>query len=575
MARHLSRIISVALVPLGLFAFAVVSWADISAFDIKKPTGEIRHGEEVQIEWLHSQLLTNKIIIELRGAKKTKGKHSDIFSEECLKNKGSCTWVVPAGIDPGHYRITITSTKNKQNYIKGPVFTIVGDVQESDDKPSTSVEHEASCTGGAGRVLVPKLAANWAQGSTVMLEWRPNDDNELVDLYLDCDAFAIAKDVPDKGYYLWKIPNKAPTGKNKTISVLPVEDDAAGVTSKKFALQAWTEAERYRGRDQRYDSDLSDRPRVTSPVEGSRYPRGEPPILRWDDPDHLLLDQIRIELYQHHTAKEILRWNHKNTGVFEVPDDRKKRIKRFCRQIPGCYFVVYSRRHTERRIASGHFLLGKDKKASPESFAVRLLPAGTDPEGVAESLSEVTMGDKVQIRWNDLTAANRPVRVELRKDDLHYLTIADAIESTADGDNVRDWVIPYGALPDEGYSISITLADDATVTAESPVFLLQGEADNRMSLNEIPDSAWELKTGRTIVPIQWKKPARVSALRVDLYRAGRRVKTISDSATKRRTDWSVPRPLPSGADYQIRIQELIEGDTGDQSHFAFSDPFCI
>ena len=133
MVRRLSRIISVALVPLGLFAFAVVSWADISAFDIKKPKGTIKLGQTVDIEWLHHELLTRSIKIELRGVKESKGRKyankkdkTDIFPEACLANTGSCSWTVPEVIEPGEYRITITSTVNKQNYLRGPVFKIVG-----------------------------------------------------------------------------------------------------------------------------------------------------------------------------------------------------------------------------------------------------------------------------------------------------------------------------------------------------------------------------------------------------------------------------------------------------------------
>ncbi|MEO2020649.1 MAG: hypothetical protein ABGX05_02405, partial [Pirellulaceae bacterium] len=423
---------------------------------------------------------------------------------------------------------------------------------------------------------MPKLKANWAQGSTVMLEWRPNDDNELVDLYLDCDAFAIAKGVPDKGYHLWKIPNDVPTGKNKKISVLPVEDDAAGVTSKKFQLQAWTETERYRGRDQRYDRDLSNRPQVTSPVEGSRYLRGEPLTLRWDDPDHLLLDRVRIELYRHHKAKAVTRWASPNSGVFTLSGDDTQTHWKSCRQKPGCYFVVYSRRHPERRIASGHFLLSKDKKASPEPFAVRLLGAGTDPESVAGSLPEVTMGQEVEIRW-PLLADRQSYRPELLKDGLHYLAIPDALESAAGEENRIKWRLPYTLLPAGGYSISVTGADDDAVFGKTPVFKVteQQQKKKKLQPDTVEDGAWQLKPARTMMRIGWKKPRRVGKVKGDLYLDGRIEKTIFVSEARPFFDYSVHKTLLSGPGYQIRIQELIEGDTGDQSHFAFSDPFCI
>ena len=603
MNRSIPRLVLLGLtLILGLALVAAVR-ADISAFDIKKPKGTIKLGQQVDIEWLHHELLTRSIKIELRGVKESKGRKyankkdkTDIFPEACLANTGRCSWTVPEVIQPGEYRITITSTVNKQNYLKGPVFKIVGagtqaapEPQSADAELQDAEPEPRVCTGGRGSVLVPKADAKFSVGASVMLEWESSGDAGAVDLYLDCDQFLIDTGVPDKGFYLWKIPADAPVG-NRKVSVLPGDSAEAGITSKKFSLQALPEeekyrgdkyrGEKYRGRDQRYDSDLSDRPQVTSPVEGSRYPAGEPITLRWDDPDHFLLDRVRIELYRHHKAKAVARWRLGNSGIFELSGDDARKLRKFCRKKPGCYFVVYSARQAERWITSGHFVIPKKAAADPEpSLDVRILPDGTEPGSNADSLVGVTMGDPVEIRWQHSTAINQRVRIELLKDGLHYLALVDALESTAGEENRIEWRLPYTLLPAGGYRISVTGADDAAVFGTTPVFEVKErrkkKKKKKLQPKAVEDGAWQLKTARTIKRIHWEKPPRLDALRVDLYHAGRRLKTISDSEARLFIHWSVPRTLRSGPGYQIRIQELVDRAEDEPPRFAFSEPFCI
>ena len=213
-------------------------FADTSSFNITSPKGTLAQGEQARIEWLHHDLLNQDIKIQLRGTQGTKGKYP-IILPECLANTGSCEWQVPTDIPPGRYRITITSTENKQNYLKGPNFTISASAGVTDNPKQENVS-AASCIGGQGHVVKPSTGAKFAQGSTAMLEWQPGTTDETVDLYLDCNQYPIAKGVPNKGYYLWTIPTDSPVGADKKVSVLPGDHSTAGITSSAaFNLQGW------------------------------------------------------------------------------------------------------------------------------------------------------------------------------------------------------------------------------------------------------------------------------------------------------------------------------------------------
>ena len=118
------------------------------------------------------------------------------------------------------------------------------------------------------RVLIPSRTDNaLAVGSTVMLEWELAP-YRAVNLSLGGSEVPFAENIPNKGWYRWTIAQDIEADrKNVRILVTPVSG-AKPVASKAFTLKALPAKERYRGRIQHYDADLSDRPQVTYPVEG-------------------------------------------------------------------------------------------------------------------------------------------------------------------------------------------------------------------------------------------------------------------------------------------------------------------
>ena len=88
---------------------------------------------------------------------------------------------------------------------------------------------------------------------------------------------------------------------------------------------------------------------------------------------------------------------------------------------------------------------------------------------------------------------------------------------------------------------------------------------------------WTLGSGRATHHIRWSQAAKMpnTQFRADLYKGGQKFKTITRKTKEKKYRWAVPKPLPSGADYTVRVQVLNKDGTDDTSVFAFSAPFCI
>ncbi|SVD89118.1 uncharacterized protein METZ01_LOCUS441972, partial [marine metagenome] len=109
----------------------------------------------------------------------------------------------------------------------------------------------------------------------------------------------------------------------------------------------------------------------------------------------------------------------------------------------------------------------------------------------------------------------------------------------------------------------------------SEAFAITGKSYETLSVTlPTSKSTWDLEKTNLFPKIKWKKPRKAN-VRVDLYKAGHRVKTVTHYSEQTSLDWRIFRTLLTGNDYRLRLQALNRNDPEDASAFSYSEPFCI
>ena len=413
------------------------------------------------------------------------------------------------------------------------------------------------------------------------------------DFYEWVAPIRIAENIDNDGHYRWPIREFTSAGTRQRISVVPTKGDLAGIESDEFVIKKWVKIERHRGQIRHYF--VSDRAKVILPIAMSVLPESVPITLLWLDQSHWLHDKVTIEV--HGSGSVLEDWEQENNGTFEwdLAKADEHTLKQ-CRLSPGCYFRVESTTRRGRVITSGFFRLG-DPGVGKQYTAITAINPNVKEDDAAESgvtVSPVTnlttsetpkpqadppgikLGDPVEIKWTDETTEAHRVRLVLSRNNQPHLTIASGIVSNPGEENSYTLkVLPYTVKPGEGWFIEVNAIDNSAQRGRSEPITITGISDKSLLITApAAQAVWNLGGENRFQKISWTRPPK-TRVRLDLYKAGHRIKTVTNKTKRISLKWSVVRTLATGNDYRLRLQALNPNDPEDGSVFTYSEPFCI
>ena len=170
------------------------------------------------------------------------------------------------------------------------------------------------------------------------------------------------------------------------------------------------------------------------------------------------------------------------------------------------------------------------------------------------------------IYWNS-TGSISNVKIELYKDSVFELEIA--ANTTNDGEHF--WAIPLGLTDSTQYQILISDVSNPATDDFSDYFEIFTPLviDTLTVIN--PDSLTDWETGTTHA-ITWTSTGSITNVKIELYKGG-----VFDSEIVASTPndgsytWTIPTDLEDGIDYQIRISDVSNPTTYDDSpNFAIT-----
>ncbi len=387
------------------------------------------------------------------------------------------------------------------------------------------------------RVILPKGGEEWSVGSTVQLEWDVSGESVTIRLIRpDQEPVVIAEDIADTGHYLWPI-EELEAARTYRIEITPSGGDA--VQSRTFRIMAW-DAKRDLG-----DFDENDRSRVTHPLEAAVLDKENPEItVDWVDYRHFLRNQVRIYLYRIGKVHQLdLKTKLDNTGSYDWQlDDRSIKA---CSAGP-CYFVIRSARKVNHLITSHSFTL-----------------SNVGQGGQYLVVAMITEPGKLGVSWQDNTGEPGTLRIDLYRDGQYYQSIGEYDSNEGDENDVS-WPIPATLSGGEDYTVVLTSLADGTKQATSAAFSI-----------EVAEGSVEVETGRKIstrkktTRLKWSNTQ--GPVNIDLYRDGRRVKTIARNTPPTRVhSLRLPGVLAASDQYTVRVSQA-----DDEGVFGISAPFSI
>ena len=404
------------------------------------------------------------------------------------------------------------------------------------------------------RMILPKGGENWSIGSSVQLEWEVSSDSVKVDIQLirqRKDPIVIAEDVADTGNFLWKIPANAG---NEDGPLAPARDyrieiikGATSHKSRPFRIMGW-DAQRLSG-----PFDEQDRSTVTHPLEAAVHDQDDPTItLTWDDYRSFLDRLVSIELRKPGQLKFVSRQNKvPNAGSFDWLLTTPQKTD--CQGKEGCYFIIRSGRKHHQLITSHLFTLNN--------------PAAGDVFTFDEIEGPKAPGEELLIAWTAPAGKAEPVRIDLLRADAFYQSITERTESVGERNEHR-WIIPATVTTGEDYAVRVTSLKAGTRYGLSSMVAIQSP-ESKIRVNDLDNVI--LRPGRTSQKLRWKKTTE--PVNVDLYRDGRRVKTIARNLAQGIHLWKLPASLAESDRYTIRVVNADDASVyGQSNRFAITLP---
>ncbi len=366
------------------------------------------------------------------------------------------------------------------------------------------------------RVILPKGGEQWSVGSSVQLQWDATGESVDIQLIREGkEPIVIAENVADTGHYLWPIEELEAARDYK----IEITQGAKTLTSRPFQVTAW-DANKYLGA---FDED--DRSRVTHPRQAAVLDKDNPTVtVNWVDYRHFLKDKVRISLHEVGKLRALgTQTQLDNIGSVDLQLD-KSSIKD-CTE-GSCYFVVRSGRKRNHLITSHSFTLGD----VGEEGGIEITAAAVGPsEDSAAAGSVLTLG------W---TGPEGEIRIDLYQAGYYHQTIEEGAFSPDGEHNYHlSWAIPAPLPGGEDYTVVLTSLADGTKQATSTPFSIEA-AEGSVTVNSPKDITLTKAAKRA--RLGWKNTK--GPVDIDLYRDGRRVKTIARNTSPNRVhNWPLPR----------------------------------
>ncbi|MCX8036948.1 MAG: GPI anchored serine-threonine rich family protein [Candidatus Sumerlaeia bacterium] len=330
--------------------------------------------------------------------------------------------------------------------------------------------------------------------------------------------------------YAWTIPTTIPLASNYKIRITGVGGQGISDSSEDFRIVA--------------QESLN----LTSPNGGEFWLRGTTHEIKWVS-TLTQPAQVKIELYKGGSFHSVITAATDNDGshTWSIPATQPLGSDYRVRIQLTSPTTVYDFTNTTFRIAAPQIVV-----LWPQAKAV-LTP------GVSQLL---------QWQSSDIPVRNPHVRIELWRGGVFDLLITS---STADTGSYQ-WRIPPNIPPGPHFQIRISSVEDPSI---------EGFSEEQFALANLPavqlltpNGSERVQRGSLQV-ISWRYNGLPNTdARVELYRSGQLVDQIArvmmaDGSVR----WAVPRSLPSGRDYKIKITSLFDPTVFDWSDgFFFIEP---
>ncbi len=289
----------------------------------------------------------------------------------------------------------------------------------------------------------------------------------------------------------------------------------------------------------------SDSIAVTSPVEGDIWEAGTSRQIAWnlgEAPG----SEVKIELL---AGGEVCR------GIADSAVTEANGHGNFVWTVPGdlppgeCYSVrITSLADTGRFAVSKTFTVSSPSPAAEKEPGA--LIAIASPSGEADWSLQTSH----EIEWTFSENPGGDVKVELIKDDVPVLTIADGTSIGKDGSGRLTWQLPAGLTTGDGYRIRISSLADLAYTVTGEMFAIT----NPLKVT-VPAEVGSLTAG-SCEKITWSfgDADLGDTVRIELLRDGALLSTITESVPAGLDgtgsyDWMIPADMAPGDAYQIKI----------------------
>jgi len=213
----------------------------------------------------------------------------------------------------------------------------------------------------------------------------------------------------------------------------------------------------------------------------------------------------------------------------------------------------------------GNTLLGNDVNYNDSGTDTILLDVDTYDVTAPDSSSEWETGSTQSITWTS-TGTISDVKIELYKGGVFEMEIV--ANTTNDGE--FSWLIPTTLVDSTQYQIKISDVANPATNDFSDNFEIFTSIIDSLTVTT-PDSltVWETETTQSIT---WTSTGTISDVKIELYKGGVfEMEIVASTANDGTYNWGIPTDLEDGIDYQIRISDVLNPATYDESpNFAMT-----
>jgi hypothetical protein len=181
-----------------------------------------------------------------------------------------------------------------------------------------------------------------------------------------------------------------------------------------------------------------------------------------------------------------------------------------------------------------------------------------------DSTSSWETGTTQSITWTS-TGSLSDVKIELYRNDIYILEIV----ASTPNDGEFSWLIPTILSDSTQYQIKISDVADPATDDFSEDFEIFTSIDSLTVTTPDSLTAWEMGTSQDIT---WTSIGSIADVKIELYKDGVFEMEIIASTTNDGTyNWDIPTDLEDGIDYQIKISDVSNSATYDESsNFAIT-----